>query len=213
MGTVLIDLKMMKMTKTLRLILVLSVATAALSGCTTWFNETRVSSGPVDSESRMFNFDTLQGYSWQTPVEGGDQQNRQAGTAEVRAQIKTEIDSVLGARGYQPVTERPDFLIRMSLTAKDRTGVREYEARGGYAPGFVWRRDYGFQVSKPPTETQVEMLEYREGTLVLDIVNPLTGKIVWRGVGRKSLKGELGPMQRRLVISEVVGAVLANFPP
>ncbi len=54
---------------------------------------------------------------------------------------------------------------------------------------------------------------YEEGTLLIDLVDPKTNRLVWRGTGQTKLKELKTAEERTSRVNEVVGAVLAQYPP
>ncbi len=56
------------------------------------------------------------------------------------------------------------------------------------------------------------MSEYLEGTLVLDIIDVRTEKVVFRGWATKSLDSNPSPKQVRTYVTEAVEEILEDFP-
>jgi hypothetical protein len=54
---------------------------------------------------------------------------------------------------------------------------------------------------------------YEEGKLVIDIVDPSTDKVVWRGIGTDSLDSFDTPAERTAYINDVIAQIMQNFPP
>jgi hypothetical protein len=86
----------------------------------------------------------------------------------------------------------------------------------GVGEGYYFRRDTGFQSSLASHEKQ-EFVYYREGTLLIDIIDSTTDKLIWRGTANKRIPKEKGLSQekRQKLIKRAVNAsaVLADFPP
>lgn len=60
---------------------------------------------------------------------------------------------------------------------------------------------------------EIEIVNYDEGTLILDVIDARTNQLVWRGWAVDSLTGILDSqdrMQRK--VTEAVGKMLADFP-
>jgi len=53
---------------------------------------------------------------------------------------------------------------------------------------------------------------YKEGTLVIDAMNPKTQKIIWRGTASKELKKQETPKQRREFVNKIVKELMKKFP-
>ncbi len=56
------------------------------------------------------------------------------------------------------------------------------------------------------------MREYLEGTLVLDIIDVRTEKVIFRGWASKSLDSDPSPKKVRRYVTEAVEEILEDFP-
>ena len=59
----------------------------------------------------------------------------------------------------------------------------------------------------------MESRRFAEGTLIIDMVDPLSNRLLWRGTATKALDANPTPEQQTENIARAVRAVLANFPP
>jgi hypothetical protein len=71
--------------------------------------------------------------------------------------------------------------------------------------------DYPFFYGPPSRD--VIITEYEQGTLVLDIVERRSKKLVWRGTARATLLENPTPERSTARINEAVRKILAGFPP
>jgi hypothetical protein len=75
-----------------------------------------------------------------------------------------------------------------------------------------------FQVNEPDVNCvaggcQASVIEYEQGTLVLDIVNTRTDKVVWRGWAQDSMQGVIDNQDLlEKKVNEAVSKMLARFP-
>jgi hypothetical protein len=91
-----------------------------------------------------------------------------------------------------------DFAVDFTIGARDRLDVHSYPA----AYGGPWLGGWG----------QLDVRQYKEGTLGIDVFDARSRKPVWHGSGKKELsRSEIE--QSQAVIRDAVAAVLANFPP
>jgi len=113
------------------------------------------------------------------------------------AKIKDAATSALVAKGLQLNQQHPDLLI--SYTSIVGRGARTnyytpyysgfYPGWGfgfGYGWGYGWYRPYyafGGPFAYYGGLTYAEKEHYKEGTLIIDIIDTRTRKIVWRGFG------------------------------
>ena len=53
---------------------------------------------------------------------------------------------------------------------------------------------------------------YEEGTLVIDILDPATGKHIWRGYAQAKVDEARSPAEREKRVREAIGLILDRFP-
>jgi hypothetical protein len=59
----------------------------------------------------------------------------------------------------------------------------------------------------------VDVRQYEEGSLIIDIVDNAEDELVWRGVASKSLPSNPTPEKIDKIIDQVVTKAMENFPP
>ena len=120
------------------------------------------------------------------------------------------IQAALTAKGYQLVNEpaAADFVVDFTIGSRERTDIRSYPAPyagpwfGGYS--YWWGAQYW--------GSEVNVRQYREGTLSIDIFEGHTRRPAWHGWARKALTRE-DIEHSAGSIREAVDSVLAQFPP
>lgn len=119
------------------------------------------------------------------------------------------IQAELTARGftYSADAAAADFVVDFTIGSRERTDVQSYPAPytgpGGWAPGW-----WGY----PYWGTEVDVRQYREGTLSIDVFDARSHRAVWHGWARKELtRADMENSQAP--IRAAVAAVLARFPP
>ena len=120
----------------------------------------------------------------------------------IRLQRVTE--EVLAEKGFDPAPAPPqtDLLLTFYYGDKDELQINHvayapYSPWGyGYWPGF----NYGY----------TEVRSYKEGTLVLDIVDARSHKLVWMGILEKEVRSSDPPGKR---MQKSIKKLLKNFPP
>jgi hypothetical protein len=55
--------------------------------------------------------------------------------------------------------------------------------------------------------------EYQEGTLLIDVVDPTSKQLVWRGAGQARIREYSTPDEREQRVKEAVKLILEKFPP
>lgn len=84
---------------------------------------------------------------------------------------------------------------------KEKTQVTDWGSYGWYNP---WWGPYG---------GRVDVSQYQEGTLVIDIVDFQDKEMVWRGLGTAVLEGNSNPEKIQAKVDQYVSQILAKFPP
>lgn len=126
--------------------------------------------------------------------------------------LENVIADNLSAR-YQPAAEgdSPDFIVRYHLVIENRLDVRSYNQNYGFGYyGFGYGPFYRYPHSfHAPPSPRV----YRQGSLIIDIVQAEDNRPLWRGVSERRLSDGLGPQEQRERLSAAATDILANFPP
>jgi Domain of unknown function (DUF4136) len=113
--------------------------------------------------------------------------------------IEDGITSALISKGWQAVTSNPDMLVyaHVVLTSEKQWNA---ESMGGF--GYRGRMGGGMATA---TQTNIPI-----GTIIVDMVNPKTKEMVWRGTAQDQVSGggsDKGEVQ------DAMKALFKNFPP
>jgi hypothetical protein len=121
------------------------------------------------------------------------------------------IQAALAAKGYELVsdTARADFVVDFTIGSHERTDLRSYPApyAGPWFGGY-----YSSWWGAPYWGSELDVRQYREGTLSVDVFDGHTHRPVWHGWARKELTHE-DIEDSAGAIREAVDSVLARFPP
>jgi hypothetical protein len=151
-----------------------------------------------------FDFSTLKGYRWlEVPADF-------PANAIAIQRIKHAVDQQMQAKGFEQVSDSPDFLISM-LGFKDviRQGVVTGTAYSDY-PGYRGYRGYGRSGS---FERQYEVNEFEEGTLTLTIINAARSALIWEGSATTFLEPDRSTEYKEQKTKEIIARLLSGFPP
>lgn len=110
----------------------------------------------------------------------------------VKKRIEHQIRQNLSAKGLTEVEEAPDLNVRYSLGS---AGKREIET---YPAGW---RGWG---------TRRVAVHYTEGTLVVDLRDPRTRSLVWRGI---AVEDKSDPMKLEGRLDAMVKKIFDKYPP
>jgi hypothetical protein len=123
--------------------------------------------------------------------------------------VQDAIQAELEAKGlrFEPDLARADIAVDFTLSSVERTDITSYPAefRGGWGwGGGYWGSGYW--------GSDIDVHQYREGTLSIDLFDARSHQPVWHGWATKPLDrkdlDDPGPP-----IRAAVAAVLARYPP
>ena len=163
----------------------------------------------VDTDYSEFKFGSLKTFKWVT--DGPKRDSRISDLVYER--IESEVTKNLIGKGFKPSSDS-DFLIHYSVLKDVKIDIENHMVYD-YAPGFGWHSGYSYGYVLGPRQQTMEtnIDQYLEGTLIIDILDSATKKVVWRGIGSKELPEQIGKKYRDNLVAEAVAAVLKNFPP
>ena len=176
--------------------LVLTVALAAgLAGCS--------------SLTVNYDYDTnvdwakYKTYAWlgKESGSGTDAPSSSLDSGLLAKRIRSSIEWEMEQRQMTP-SDTPDCLVVYHTGAQDKLQVTDWGYR--YSD-YYW--GYGGR--------QVDVYEYTEGTLVIDIIDAETKNMVWRGVGQKVIDQttQRTPEEIQERVDGVVNKIMESFPP
>lgn len=148
------------------------------------------------------DFAKLESYAWlPAPKKDPDQ-------SLVLARIHRATDRVLETKGYAHAGSKADFLLAAHVGSRQKLRVTDW----GYSYGIGYGHGgyYGHYVAGPG---RIDVYEYEEGSIVLDVVDAKSRKLLWRGVATAVVPDNPKPEQLDKLVDEAVEKVLANFPP
>jgi hypothetical protein len=150
-------------------------------------------------------FASLQSFAWLEPpeVEGADPF---ADNTLLRKRLRSAIESTLGARGFRPVEdpEQADFLATYSVLLEEN--IRDNGSIGIGTYGGYRRYGYGGVYSSPSIRV------YQESTLVIDLLDPQSQDLLWRGWG-SGIVGTRDRTRSEERLRDGVRMILDRFPP
>ena len=113
--------------------------------------------------------------------------------------IKTELIS----KGYKLETPA-DFGIALMFSQQTKTNIQSYGYGYGYG-GWGHAGMYG--------TGGVDVTQYQQGTLIIDIIDMSQQKLVWRGTGSGAMSQSPSVEEKTENINSAVNQILAQFPP
>ncbi len=127
--------------------------------------------------------------------------------------IKTAVERELDAKGLRKSSESPDFWLAYHVTLDKKQSVTTLNKHYNYSPAWGWAHGYERRPRGYMGASETFILEYEQGTLLLDVVDPEGRDLLWRGSARDEVNFSAKPAEKEEQINEAVRQMLANFPP
>lgn len=170
----------------------------------------------VSDYDRSMPFYDYKTYRWTDKARPGAEDDILVNNPLVYKRIKTDVDSELAAKGFILKERGP-----VDFTIYAHAGIRERVVVGPPPSGFIyhsgyyrgWRRGGYAAFWYDPYGAWPNVRYFEEGTLIIDIFNSTSNDIAWRGVARGILKDYRSAKSLHRDIDEVVGKIMAQFPP
>lgn len=113
--------------------------------------------------------------------------------------LRSAAESELNAKGLTRDQTDPDILLTYHVGVEDKVDVTDWGYR--YSGQY-----YGYQ-------RDIQLYQYHEGTLIIDMIDAKTMQLVWRASGTKTVDENPAPEQLDKRINDAVGRILASYPP
>jgi Domain of unknown function (DUF4136) len=112
--------------------------------------------------------------------------------------LRERITKAFTERGYQSVDREPDFAVAFYASARETIDVS------------AW--DYGYPIRSrwPRPVYQQTVTEVLEGSVVVDVIDPRTQELLWRGEGTARLSDD--PAENVKELAKAAEAVVRKFP-
>ncbi|WP_162054474.1 DUF4136 domain-containing protein [Pontibacter pamirensis] len=141
-----------------------------------------------------------------TPVAGG---SGPAFSTLVDDRVKGAVASELVKQGLNLMVEgTPDLLVAYDIAVDTALLVQDYNLPPGY--GYAYWYGYRYRYSYAGVPNYMDIRRYDIGTLVIDLIDPTTNQLIWRGwVGSDIDPAALD----NSYIPVVVANIMSRFPP
>jgi hypothetical protein len=172
------------------------VATFLLSGCATMRVSSHTEPGLAWSQYRTFEWGQADALP---PSDSRFQKD-----PNFRDRIEGAVERQMAANGFEraAASAAPDLLIHYHAAINERIDVDEIDRQSGYCTTVD---------CQPPVTSRVT--RHEAGTLVVDIIDARTQRLIWRGWAQDSVEDVLGHRDRvRQTVEEGVSRMFATFP-
>lgn len=148
------------------------------------------------------DFAKFKTYGWITKPTNtsGNAQQAQMQSGLLGKRIQNAVDGQMVQHGFTKNEDNPDVLVVYHTGVQDKVQVTDWGY--GYGPYGGWYGGGG-----------VDVYQYQEGTLIVDMVDAATHQLVWRGTAQGVLGGKKSPEQQQQILDNVVGRMFQKYPP
>jgi hypothetical protein len=163
-----------------------------LSGCTTTVKVTTDYDKSVDfSQYKTFSFYKMK------VTDNVSQLNQE--------RILNSVKAEMVKKGFTKNDDAPDILINVTAILQDKQSVSANTyGYGGYYRPYGWGGGYG-------GTTTVNVYEYKDGSIIIDIIGASSQKLIWQGIGNKEIDS---PSKNPDVdIANAIAKIMYSFPP
>lgn len=123
-----------------------------------------------------------------------------------KKRIMRAIQAELTSRGMQK-SSTPDVLV--SLFTKSRERINVNDNNFGWGAGFGW----GWNPWMWGGANRLNVNQYTEGTLFIDIIDANKKELIWQGIGSGALTVKTSVEKKEARIQEFVSKILEKYPP
>jgi hypothetical protein len=152
------------------------------------------------------DFTQYKSFSWM-PMEGRDVAGgaAMANNGLLSMRVQSSVDAQMNARGLQKADGDSDLLLAYHFGATDKIQVSDW---GYNYSGYYGHGGYGYG------GRNIDVYQYTEGTLLIDIVDAATNTLIWRGTGTGVVdSGQKSPEKIQANVDKAVAEIMVSFPP
>ncbi len=150
------------------------------------------------------NFPAFRTYAWMMPeatTEGATSANTamQQNTL-LDKRIRGAVDGAMASKGFTVNTETPDVLVVYHTGMQNKVDVTDW--------GYSYAGSYWGWAGR-----DIDVYNYTEGTLIVDLVNAQSKQLAWRGSATGVVDPGRSPEEVQERINDVVTKIFDNYPP
>ena len=171
----------------------------------------------VESEyDKQANFAALRTFRWveAPPVAVGDPR---IDDSVLQARVQAAVNRELEAKGLRRMDSGAvDLLVNYYVNVEEKMTGQNLNDKYGYTQGTGWTQgarqgwSWGLGAYDAPS---VPVTYYEEGSVIIDMIDPRTKRLIWRGSARTVVDLDSDDETRRARLNDAIQRVLAEFPP
>ncbi len=146
---------------------------------------------------RQFDLSSYKSYDWKMVGRTESNQNPLYDNELTSKRIKAAVDKELMAKRYQMTSESPGLLVHYHIVIEDKSVViREPDAHN-YSPYWLG--------------SDMNAYQYKEGTLIIDLMDAESNALIWRGWAVAILE-EVNPKDTESRLNKTIQRILEGLP-
>jgi hypothetical protein len=114
--------------------------------------------------------------------------------------VRSSTDEQMGQLGFTINIDSPDLFLVFHTGVQDKVNVTDYGYRYSYDYWGWGGRD-------------IDVYQYTEGTLIIDMIDTNTKELVWRGSATATVDPSNSAEKREAQLDKAVRGILENYPP
>jgi len=162
---------------------------------------------------RGTEFSAYHTYAWLS----GDQEktgDRRADSSTVDMRIRIAVGTQLRLKGYQTLPEgKPDFYVAYHVGLKDSSPSISTQYYSDGMAGHAFEHSADTRSASKSEHSINETPSYLTGSLLIDVIDAASNKLVWRGTAAGEVDPGLTSQQRDERTKAIVYKILSHFPP
>ena len=141
------------------------------------------------------NFQQYRSFNWYRSKATATKQDSMQYDTFFDKRMQNAIKANLGQRNLE-FNANPDFYVNYNVTFSNQVASNN----GPFYPYGYWGGYSRFSNSN----------QYKEGTVIVDLIDAKTNQLIWRGVGESEVRNRNIPEDK---VMEIVNGILSKFPP
>jgi hypothetical protein len=128
-----------------------------------------------------------------------------------RDRILAAVEKELAAKGFTKSEANPDVWIDLKLTAKEKQSATATSSPSYYGYGYGYGYPYAWGGGFSTTTIDID--QYLEGTLFVDMIDVKEKRLVWQGRAVGTIDEEASQQKREQNINYAAKQVFRHYPP
>jgi len=159
---------------------------------------------------KTFDFRSVRTWDWDAPTPGkvimarAADDDPEAVRKRLEPTLMEAVATSFKSRGLQKATSSPDLKVTYYVIVKLTAGTQEM---GQFLPATT------FWGLPPFAQATTSFKAIQAGSLVLDLVSPAKGEVVWRGIAETEVDPSKTDEERKARLREGVQKLLEKYPP